>query len=128
MSGVTVMGSRMMPLSYFLTLATSRGLALDGHVLVDDADAAFLRHGDGQARLGDGVHGGGQDGQAEADGAGELGAEVDFAGKDRGAGRNQQDVVESQGFFEDSHGAFYRGGGGAATGGEWPACCGFPSL
>src|SRR5436190_581330 len=30
----------------------------DAKVLVDDADAAFLRHGDGKARLGDRIHGG----------------------------------------------------------------------
>ena len=32
------------------------GLFLDREVLVDDADAALLRHGDGQPRFGDGVH------------------------------------------------------------------------
>ena len=70
MSGDTVIGSRITPLSNFLTRATSRGLRLDGHVLVDDADAAFLRHGDGEARLGDGVHGGGHQRQVQADACG----------------------------------------------------------
>ena len=32
------------------------GLRLDGHVLVDDADAAFLGNRDSQPRLGDGIH------------------------------------------------------------------------
>ena len=31
-------------------------LRLDGHALVDDADAAFLRDGDREARFGDRVH------------------------------------------------------------------------
>ncbi len=39
-----------------LDLGDFRGLLLGGEILVDDADAAFLRDGDRQARLGDGVH------------------------------------------------------------------------
>jgi hypothetical protein len=39
------------------------GLLVRLEVAVDDADAAGLRHGDGQPRLGDGVHGG-RDGRA----------------------------------------------------------------
>ena len=41
-----------------LDLVDLAGLLLDGEVAMDDADAALLGHGDGQARLGDGVHGG----------------------------------------------------------------------
>ena len=33
------------------------GLALDGHVAVNEAEAALARHGDGQVRFGDRVHG-----------------------------------------------------------------------
>src|SRR5690606_23710287 len=40
-----------------LDLANLVGLLLDGHVLVDDADAAFLGHGNRQAGFGHGVHG-----------------------------------------------------------------------
>ena len=36
------------------------GLLLDGEVAMDDAEAALLGHGDGHARLGDGVHRGGE--------------------------------------------------------------------
>ena len=57
-SGVMVTGSTIMPLSERLTLSISLGLLLDGEVAVDDADSALLGHGDGQARLGYGVHGG----------------------------------------------------------------------
>jgi hypothetical protein len=49
---------------------------------VDDADAAFLRHRNGEARLGDGVHGGGHEREIELDGLGEAGAQVDFARED----------------------------------------------
>ncbi len=34
------------------------GLCADGHILVDDADAALTGDGDGHAVLGDGIHGG----------------------------------------------------------------------
>ncbi len=64
----------------FLHLGHFGGLRLDGHVLVEDAHAAFLRHGDGQARLGDRVHGGREDGQSQPDAARELRSKVYFAG------------------------------------------------
>ena len=82
MSGETVIGSLMTPLSYFFTRADFAGLRLDGHVLVNDADAAFLRDGDGEARLGDRVHGGGEHRDVQADAARELGGEVRFARQD----------------------------------------------
>ena len=48
-----------------LDLADLRGLFLDGEVAVEDADAALAGHGDGHARFGDGVHGGGQERHAQ---------------------------------------------------------------
>ncbi len=75
-SGVTVIGSWMTPLSNFFTRATSRACASDRHVLVDDADAAFLRDRDREARLGDRVHRGRHDRQVQPDAARELGAEA----------------------------------------------------
>ena len=55
----------------------------------------------------------GEDGQPQAHAARELRAEVDFSGEDVGAAGNQEDVVECEGFFEDSHDAFYaRAAGG----------------
>ncbi len=47
------------PALEFLDLAHLLRLLGDGHALVDDADAALLGHGDGQAELGNGIHGGG---------------------------------------------------------------------
>ena len=52
------------------------GLLGRREIAVDDADAAGLRHGDGQPRLGDGVHGGRQDRQVELDVAGDAGADI----------------------------------------------------
>ena len=97
----------------FLDARDFGGLAVDGHVLVDDADAAFLRHGDGEARLGDRVHGGGHQRKVEPDVAREARAEVDFARQDFRVGRHQKNVVEGQRFFEDSQ---RRGGLGGHAG------------
>ena len=76
------------------------GLFLDAQILVDHAHAAGLGHGDGQARLGDGVHGGGNQGNAQLDRLGEAGAGIDLAGKDFGGAGHQQDIVEGQGFAD----------------------------
>ena len=78
-------------------------LRLDGHALVDDADATFLGDGDGEARLGHGVHGGRHQRHVEADAARDMGREVDLARQNLGVRRDEQDVVEGEGFFEDAH-------------------------
>src|SRR5262249_54797094 len=69
-------------------------LLRDRQVLVDDADAPLLGQGDGQFALGDRVHGRGDDRDVEADGAGELGADVHVGGDDVAVGGLQEDVVE----------------------------------
>ena len=76
------------------------GLPLDGHVAVDDADAALLRQRDGQVRFGDGVHGRRSDGNVESDVAGEVGARIDFGGQYFAAGRFEQNIVESEALDE----------------------------
>ena len=58
------------------------GLLGDGHVLVDDPDAPLAGDGDGEATVGDGVHGGGDNGGVEAQAARQLATEVDFPGED----------------------------------------------
>ena len=50
-----------------LDLAHFLGLFLGLQIAVDDADAARLGHGDGEARLGHRVHGGRDDGHVEGD-------------------------------------------------------------
>jgi hypothetical protein len=87
-----------------------RRLGLHAHVLVDDADAAQLRHGNGQARFADGVHRGRQDRQANGQVAGEAGRERDVLGQDNRMRRDERNVVEGQCFSLDTqHG---RGPGG----------------
>ena len=66
-SGKMVIGSTTMPLSKRLTWRTSSACSVGRQVAVDDADAAGLRHGDRETRLGDGVHRGRNDRQIERD-------------------------------------------------------------
>ena len=73
------------------------GLAVDAHVLVDDADAALPGHGDGGLVLGDRVHGGAEQRRLQLDGVGQPGRERDLRGQDlRGAGHHE-DIVEGEG-------------------------------
>src|SRR5690606_24634264 len=66
-----------------------------------------------QARLGDGVHGGGYQRDIELDGAGEAGMQTDVARHYIGITRQQQDIVEREGFLIDSeHGLCRRAGPG----------------
>ena len=56
-----------------LDLEDLAGLVVDGEVLVDDGHAAQLGHGDGHARLGDGVHRRRHQRHAQADAPGKRG-------------------------------------------------------
>ena len=53
----------------------------DGHILVDYSDTTLAGDGNGQCRLGHGVHGSRNEGYVKCDVAGEAGGEIDFAGK-----------------------------------------------
>ncbi len=79
------------------------GLGTNRQILVHDADAAFLRQGDGKTRLGDRVHRRRQQGQIDANGSGELGRERNVAWMNLGVGGNEEDVVERQGLFDEFH-------------------------
>src|SRR5208282_3567902 len=74
------------------------GLTIDGHVAMDDADAALARNADGQARFRDGVHGGGRERDIERELAGELRGGVHVGGQDGGFAREEQDVVKCETF------------------------------
>src|SRR5688500_20021137 len=62
----------LLALSPYTTLFRSR------HVLVNDADAAFLRERDREPRLGDGIHCRRDDRDVQAQGARELRLELHF--------------------------------------------------
>ena len=97
-SGKMVIGSTTIPLSNRLTLRTSSRLVRRLKIAVDDANAARFRHGDGEPRLGHGVHCGRDDRQIQANRAGELGSDIRRAWHDRAEARTQQHVVERQSF------------------------------
>ena len=80
------------------------GLALRAHVLVDHAHAPLLRHGDRQARLGHGIHGGGHQRHLQGELTGQAGLEPDVPGQNLRVGRHQGYVVEGQGFTDQLHG------------------------
>ena len=78
------------------------GLAVNGHVAMDEADAALAGDGDGQARVRDCVHGRGDDRNVERNFAREAGARVRLRWQYRRFARQQQHVVESQRFGDGS--------------------------
>ncbi len=97
-----------------LDLAHLLRLLLGREVAVDDADAAGLRHGDGEPGFGHRVHGGRGDRQVEADRPGQPRADLDRARHDGAVARPQQYVVESQAFgnrriFQGRHGEPFAG-------------------
>ena len=73
------------------------GLFVDRQVLVDDAEAALLRHRDRQPRLGDGVHRRADQRHAQPDVARQLRRDVGLGRHEVGVARHEQDVVEGQG-------------------------------
>ena len=72
------------------------GLLLHRHVPVQDADAALPGHGDGHPRLGHGVHGRGDQRDAQRDPPAQPGRRVRLGGQDVGMSREQQHVVVGQ--------------------------------
>jgi hypothetical protein len=85
-----------------LDLAHLGSLLLDAHVLVDDADTAFLRHGDRQAGFGHGIHGGGHQRDVQFDAPGQASLQTHVLGQDLGVTGDEEDVVERQGFLADA--------------------------
>ncbi|MNT19064.1 hypothetical protein D3C72_1543010 [compost metagenome] len=85
-----------------LDLGHFGGLLLHAQVLVDDAHAAQLCHGDGQACFGDGVHGGGQDRKLELQVARQPRFEVDVLGQDGRMSGDERDVVVGESFSLDA--------------------------
>ena len=72
------------------------GLVVYRHALVDDADAALARYGDGHAVFRHGVHGRAHDGRVEPDGLGQVRGQVDVGRQDAALRRDEQYVVKGQ--------------------------------
>ena len=72
------------------------GLLFGGQVAMDHAHAACLRHGDGHAAFGDGVHGGGQQRDVHGDASGHARRHIGGRGHDRGCGRHQKNIIKGK--------------------------------
>ena len=83
----------------FLDPADLVGLRLGIEVLVDDADAAGLGHGDRHAGFRDRVHRRRHQRDVEFDGAREACAGVGLSGQHRRGSRLQEDVIEGERFL-----------------------------
>ena len=87
----------------FVDLEMPEGTHLDK---TDDAahhlENALLRHGDGQAELGNGIHGGGYQWNIELDVTGELRLERNVCRNYFRVPGSQQNIVESEGFLGNS--------------------------
>ncbi|KAF5037374.1 hypothetical protein DSECCO2_565270 [anaerobic digester metagenome] len=73
----------------------------DGHVLVHHADPAAAGQGNGHAGLGDGIHGGADEGDVELDVRGQPRGDVGFVREHFRVVRQEQHVVESEPGFDD---------------------------
>jgi len=76
------------------------GLVLRRQILVDDADATFLGHGNGQARFGHGIHRGRQQRDIERQIAGQFGLQGGVDRQDVRISRDEQHVIECECFLK----------------------------
>jgi hypothetical protein len=90
-----------------LDLGDFARLRRDGHVLVDEADAAFLGQRACHRTFGDRVHRRRDQRDVEADRARELGGRVGAVGGDGTRAGNQEDIVEGDAVLDDL--AFHAG-------------------
>lgn len=86
----------------FLHAANFFRLALDGHVFVNKADAAFLCQGNSQTRFRYGIHGCGEHRNIQTNGFRQLSTEIGCIRQNGRMSGNEEDVVKRQGFFSDT--------------------------
>lgn len=86
-----------------MTLQNFGGLLVGGHVLVNEADAAFLSDGDGKTGFRHRVHHGGDHRNVDTEITRQLRGELGIAGEDFGIGGDEKNVVEGEGLLKDSH-------------------------
>ena len=86
-----------------LHLGDFRSLLVGGHVLVNEADAAFLSEGNRELRFRHRIHGGGNHRNIDRKTAGELRLKLRVAREDFRIGGNEQNVVERVSRLKESH-------------------------
>ena len=72
------------------------GLAIDRHVAVNDADAALLRQGNGQVRLGHGIHRGAENRNIESDFSCQAGSRIGFGRQHIAERRLKNQIIEGE--------------------------------
>ena len=87
----------------FLDRTDLARLLFDRHVLVNDADTAFLGQRDGQPGLSDGVHRRRQHRDIEPNPSRQLRTQVNLVGEHRRVSGLQENVVEREGFLGNTH-------------------------
>ena len=86
-----------------LDLGDFSSLLLSREILVDDADAAFLCHGDGQVGFGNRVHSGGHHRKIQGNFASQTRAQLHIAGENFRVGGDEQNVVEGECLLQETH-------------------------
>lgn len=71
-------------------------LVLRGHIIMDEPETAVEGHGDGHARLGDGVHIGRDDGNLQAQALAQGGGGIGVLGQDIRVEGGERDVVKGE--------------------------------
>ena len=74
------------------------GLPRDGHVAVNEADAALLCERNGEVRFGNGIHRRADDGNVQRNTAGEFGLCFRFSRENLAPGRYEQHIIEGESF------------------------------
>ena len=86
-----------------LDLGDFSSLLLSGEILVNDADAAFLSHSDGQISFGNRVHSGGHHRKIQGNFASQTRAQLHIAGENFRVGGDEQNVVEGECLLQETH-------------------------
>ena len=71
-------------------------MGIPPYVAMNDSDAALLRERDGEVRFGHRVHGGGHDGDVQADVARQAGPGIDFRRKNLAAGWFEENIIKGE--------------------------------
>ena len=77
------------------------GLLADRHIFMDDANAALPGDGDGHAVLGDGIHGGADQGDIQPDLLRQLGVQVHVGGQHVAGRWDQQHIVKGEALLDE---------------------------
>ena len=76
-------------------------LLADGHILMDDTDTTLTGDGNGHAVLGNGIHGGADEGDIQTDLFRQLGVKVHVGGQHIAGRRNEQNIIKGEALLQE---------------------------